>query len=67
MIASVVILPTAPMLAVAAFHVSLMVIKARNEEAFLHGVHGVVYARYCAETGRFLPRFGGRGVSARRD
>ena len=67
MIASAVILPTVPMLAVAAIHVSLMVIKARNEEAFLHGVHGEVYARYCAQTGRFFPRFTGRAASARRD
>ena len=46
---------------------ALMVVKARNEEAFLHGVHGEVYARYCARTGRFFPRFGGRAASARRD
>jgi len=67
MAASAVILPTVPMLAVAAIHVSLMVIKARNEEAFLHGVHGEVYARYCAQTGRFFPRFTGRAAGARRD
>jgi protein-S-isoprenylcysteine O-methyltransferase Ste14 len=67
MISSAIILPTAPMLAVAAIHLSLMVIKARNEEAFLHGVHGEVYARYCAQTGRFFPHFTGRAASARRD
>ena len=63
MIASAVIVPTAPMMALAVIHVSLMVIKARNEETFLHGVHGEAYARYCAQTGRFLPRFG-RAASA---
>jgi len=67
MIASAVIVPTVPMLAVAAIHVSLMVIKARNEEAFLRGVHGEVYARYCARTGSFFPRFIGRAAGARRD
>jgi protein-S-isoprenylcysteine O-methyltransferase Ste14 len=67
MISSAVILPTAPMLAVAAIHLSLMVIKARNEEAFLRGVHGEVYARYCAQTGRFLPRFTGRAANAERE
>ena len=67
MIASAVIIPSAWMLAVAAIHLSLMLIKARNEEAFLHGVHGEVYARYCARTGRFFPRFIGRAASARRD
>ena len=66
MMASVVIVPTAPMIAVAAIHVSLMVTKAWNEEAFLRGVHGEAYARYCADTGRFLPRFG-RAASARRN
>src|SRR5262245_24939635 len=64
MIASAVILPTVPMLAVATIHVCLMVLKARNEEAFLHGVHGEVYARYCARTGRFLPRFTSHAADA---
>lgn len=67
MLASAIIVPTAPMLVVAAIHVSLMVIKARNEEAFLRGVHGEAYARYCAQTGRFFPRLIGRAASARRD
>ena len=67
MISSAVIFPTAPMLAVAAIHLLLMMIKARNEEAFLHGVHGEVYARYCAQTGRFLPRFTGRAAKAERE
>lgn len=56
MILSAVVVPTLPMLAVAAIHVGLMVVKARNEEAFLLGAHGEVYARYAARTGRFLPR-----------
>ena len=66
MISSAVIVPTAAMLVVAAIHLCLMVIKARNEETFLHGVHGEVYARYCARTGRFLPRFSGRAVNVER-
>ena len=61
------IVPTAPMLVVAAIHLCLMVMKARNEEAFLHGVHGEVYARYCAQTGRFLPRFAARAADAERE
>lgn len=67
MISSAVIVPTVPMLAVAAIHLCLMVIKARNEEAFLQGVHGEVYARYCARTGRFFPRFTGRAANAGRE
>ena len=59
------VVATLPMVAVAAIHICLMLIKARNEEIYLHGVHGDVYARYCARTGRFLPRLtGGVATSA---
>jgi protein-S-isoprenylcysteine O-methyltransferase Ste14 len=67
MIASAVIVSTAAMVVVAAIHSCLMVMKARNEEAFLDGVHGEVYARYCARTGRFLPRFAARAPDAERE
>jgi protein-S-isoprenylcysteine O-methyltransferase Ste14 len=67
MIASAVIVPTVAMVAVAAIHLGLMLIKARNEETFLHGVHGESYARYCAQTGRFLPRFSRRAARAERE
>lgn len=60
MLCSVVLVPTTPMFVVAAVHIALMVIKARNEETFLRGAHGEVYARYSARTGRFFPRLGGR-------
>jgi protein-S-isoprenylcysteine O-methyltransferase Ste14 len=60
MLCSVVVVPTLPMLVVGAVHIALMLIKARNEEAFLLGAHGERYARYAARTGRFLPRLGGR-------
>jgi protein-S-isoprenylcysteine O-methyltransferase Ste14 len=63
MLLSALVVPTVPMLAVAAVHVGLMVAKARNEEAFLLGVHGAGYERYRARTGRFLPRL--RGVADR--
>ncbi len=58
MLASLVIVPNLPMAAVAAVHVALMNAKARNEERFLLTAHGDAYARYCRETGRFVPRFG---------
>jgi protein-S-isoprenylcysteine O-methyltransferase Ste14 len=67
MIASAVIVPTGPMLGVAAIHLCLMVIKARNEEAFLREVHGETYARYCAQTGRFLPRLSRRATNPGRE
>jgi protein-S-isoprenylcysteine O-methyltransferase Ste14 len=56
MLCSLAVVPTLPMLVVALVHGTLMVLKARNEEQFLLGLHGDAYARYCARTGRFLPR-----------
>ena len=44
------------MLVVALVHVTLMIVKARNEERFLAAQHGKVYTDYMARTGRFLPR-----------
>lgn len=58
MIASVVVVPTPPMAIVAAVHVALMLMKARNEERFLLAAKGEAYARYCRRTGRFVPRLG---------
>jgi protein-S-isoprenylcysteine O-methyltransferase Ste14 len=56
MLCTALIVPTAPMLAVALTHLVLMNLKARNEERHLLAAHGDVYARYVARTGRFLPR-----------
>ncbi|MDH5287752.1 MAG: isoprenylcysteine carboxylmethyltransferase family protein [Betaproteobacteria bacterium] len=56
MLASLCVVPTAPMLAIALVHAALMVAKARNEERHLHGVHGRDYETYVARTGRFFPR-----------
>jgi protein-S-isoprenylcysteine O-methyltransferase Ste14 len=56
MLATAVVLPTVPMLVVAAVHVVLMNVKARNEEAHLARIHGDAYARYVQRTGRFFPR-----------
>jgi protein-S-isoprenylcysteine O-methyltransferase Ste14 len=62
---SVVILPTLPMLAVALVNITLLNLKARNEERHLAASLGEPYARYVAATGRFLPRLrrpGGSGA-----
>jgi protein-S-isoprenylcysteine O-methyltransferase Ste14 len=59
MVGSVVVVPTVPMTVVAALHVALMLVKARNEERFLLEAKGEAYARYCRRTGRFVPRLGG--------
>jgi len=56
MVCTVVVAPTAPVLAMALIHISLMLAKARNEERFLVDRHGVVYRRYMQRTGRFVPR-----------
>jgi protein-S-isoprenylcysteine O-methyltransferase Ste14 len=56
MLASLVVIPTLPMLVLAALHLVLMLFKARNEERYLLGQHGDDYARYVARTGRFFPR-----------
>ena len=59
MLCTLVVVPTIPMLFVAAVHVVLMNLKARNEERYLLQSHGEAYARYVAQTGRFFPRLGG--------
>jgi protein-S-isoprenylcysteine O-methyltransferase Ste14 len=56
MLCSAAIVPTVPMLVIAAVHVFLMNIKARNEERHLLAVHGDAYAQYLRRTGRFVPR-----------
>jgi len=60
MICTAVVLPTPPMIAIALVHVTLMHVKARNEEAHLASVHGAAYAQYAARTGRFVPRLNPR-------
>ena len=60
MLCTVIVLPTAAMLAVAAAHVVLVVLKAANEERFLLATHGASYADYRRRTGRFLPRLRAR-------
>ena len=56
MLATAVVLPSLPMLVVAALHVVLMNVKARSEEAHLARMHGDAYRRYVERTGRFVPR-----------
>jgi protein-S-isoprenylcysteine O-methyltransferase Ste14 len=66
MLCSAVVVPTLSMLILAAIHVALMLVKARNEERFLLGAHGERYDGYHARTGRFFPRLGGRADDSHR-
>lgn len=56
MLASLVVVPTAPQLALAIAHAIVMTVKARNEERHLRGTHGADYEGYMQRTGRFFPR-----------
>ena len=56
MVCTLVVVPTLPVLAMAVVHIGMMLAKARNEERFLAGRHGVDYLRYMQRTGRFVPR-----------
>lgn len=56
--ATAVVLPTWPMIAIALCNMTLVNLKARNEERHLLATHGDAYAAYLAGTGRFLPRPG---------
>ncbi len=57
MICTMIVVPTNLMLALGVIHIVLMVVKAHNEERHMLASHGDAYARYLADTGRFLPRF----------
>jgi protein-S-isoprenylcysteine O-methyltransferase Ste14 len=56
MLATAFAVPTIPMLFVAAVHVVLFNMKARNEERHLLATNGDAYAQYIRRTGRFFPR-----------
>jgi protein-S-isoprenylcysteine O-methyltransferase Ste14 len=60
MVCSTIVVPTLPMLGIAALHIVLMALKAKNEERYLLAAHGDQYATYAAQTGRFFPRLSRR-------
>jgi protein-S-isoprenylcysteine O-methyltransferase Ste14 len=55
MLGSAVVVPTLPMLTVAAIHVTLLILKARSEEESLLAVYGQAYLDYTRRTSRFFP------------
>ena len=64
MFCTVVVVLTVPVVVMAAIHIVLMIIKARNEERFLASVHGAAYEQYCRRTGRFFPRLAGAAAAS---
>lgn len=56
MLCTVIVVPTPSVAMMAVVHIVLMLVKARNEERFLTGMHGNAYLQYCRRTGRFFPR-----------
>jgi len=60
MVCSLIIVPTWAMGIIAAVHLTLMNLKARNEETHLAQMHGESYVRYMEQTGRFVPRLSTR-------
>ena len=53
--ATVVVAPSPAVLLVGLGHLSMVLLKAANEERFLRDQHGQRYLDYCQRTGRFLP------------
>jgi protein-S-isoprenylcysteine O-methyltransferase Ste14 len=56
MLGTVLVVPSAAMIGVAAVHVVMIYLKTVSEERYLRETHGAKYTEYCRRTGRFLPR-----------
>jgi protein-S-isoprenylcysteine O-methyltransferase Ste14 len=56
MLASVVVVATEPFVILTVIHLTVLNLKARNEEKYLLETHGQSYREYALRTGRFLPR-----------
>lgn len=56
MVATMIVVPTAPMFVAGVVHILMMIVKARNEEQHMLAAHGDSYAQYLSRTGRFVPR-----------
>jgi len=54
--ATITVTATVTMTLVGALHITMLCLKAINEETYLRQMHGQRYADYCSQTGRFLPR-----------
>lgn len=57
LLGAVLLLPTICSVAIIFLHLFFVLIKAKDEEAYLLTVHGEVYREFMAKTGRLLPKF----------
>lgn len=57
LLGGVLLLPTLCSVVVVVLHLALVLIKAKDEEAYLLTVHGDAYRAFMAKTGRLLPKF----------
>jgi len=57
LIGATLLLPTIYSIAVVFLHLVLVLIKARDEETYLLGVHGDAYRDLMSRTGRLIPKF----------
>jgi protein-S-isoprenylcysteine O-methyltransferase Ste14 len=57
LLGAVLLLPTLCSAVLVALHLVLVLIKAKDEEAYLLTVHGDAYRDFMAKTGRLLPKF----------
>lgn len=57
LLGAVLLLPTICSVAIIFLHLFFVLIKAKDEEAYLLTVHGEAYREFMAKTGRLLPKF----------
>ncbi len=57
LLGAVLLLPTVCSVAIVFLHLFFVLIKAKDEEAYLLTVHGEAYREFMAKTGRLLPKF----------
>ena len=65
MVASMIAVPTLPMIVIGVVHLMFLQWEARREEQYLVHTHGADYEQYLKRVGRFVPRSlaGYRGTS----
>lgn len=65
MVGTMVAVPSLAMILTGIVHITMIYLKAINEEKYMREVHGEQYAEYCRQTNRFLPGTRTQAVSDR--